>query len=276
MARCASVAVTATDHSIFTSRRKPNRALPPLRLDLLPELLLLLADLAAGIAGREVRRLEDLADLHLGILEGGGLEALDRLLLRLHLPEPEAGDQLLRLRERPVDHGPLACGETDASTLRARLQALAGEHHPRLHQLFVELPHGVEDLLVRKNARLRVLVGLHNHHETHRRVSLLVGGRLDRPLRTGYERCLYSQRRATVREIDTRDAFFRAGLPGARSLGRTGEPTDGGRATTRTRRPAPRRLRRRPAARARGGSLPWRRRESAPDRSARAQAGRLR
>src|SRR5207237_9160666 len=181
MARCASVAVTATDHSIFTSRRKPNRALPPLRLDLLPELLLLLADLAAGIAGREVRRLEDLADLHLGILEACALEPLVRLLLRLHLPEPDAGDQLLRLRERPVDHGPLACGETDASTLRARLQALAGEHHPRLHQLFVELPHGVEDLLVRKNARLRVLVGLHDHHETHRRASLLVGSRLDRP-----------------------------------------------------------------------------------------------
>src|SRR5438445_2584815 len=171
MARCASVAVTATDHSIFTSRRKPNRALPPLRLDLLPELLLLLADLAAGIAGREVRRLEDLADLHLGILEGGALEPLDRLLLRLHLPEPEAGDQLLRLSERPVDHGPLASGETDASALRARLQPLAGEHHPRLHQLVVDLPHGLKARLLRKNARLRVLVGLHDHHETHRRVS---------------------------------------------------------------------------------------------------------
>src|SRR5207253_8142926 len=95
--------------------------------------------------------------------------------------EPEAGHKLLRLRERPVDHDPLAAAETDASTFRARLQALAGEHHPRLHQLFVELPHGVEDLLVRKNPRLRVLVGLHDHHETHRRVSLLVGGRLDRP-----------------------------------------------------------------------------------------------
>src|SRR2546428_3699486 len=159
MARCASVAVTATDHSIFTSRRKPNRALPSLRLDLLPELLLLLADLAAWIAGREVRRLEELADLHLGILEGGALEPLDGLRLGLHLPEPEACDQLLRLRERSVDHRPLASGEPDARALRARLQPLAGEHHPRLHQLFVELPHGVQHLLLRKNPRLRSLVG---------------------------------------------------------------------------------------------------------------------
>src|SRR5437667_77115 len=41
----------------------------------------------------EVVRLEHLANLDLGPpAERGALEPLDRLLLRLHLPEPEAGD----------------------------------------------------------------------------------------------------------------------------------------------------------------------------------------
>ena len=37
----------------------------------------------------------------------------DRLILRLHLEQREAGDQLLRLGERPVDHGDLPSGETE-------------------------------------------------------------------------------------------------------------------------------------------------------------------
>ena len=38
---------------------------------------------------------------------GCALDPLDRLVERLHLPQPEARDQLLRLGERAVDHGPL-------------------------------------------------------------------------------------------------------------------------------------------------------------------------
>src|SRR6266480_6461204 len=55
--------------------------------------------------GTEVRRLEDLPNLDLeAVVEGRALEPRDRLVLGLHLPQPEAGDQLLRLREGSVGH----------------------------------------------------------------------------------------------------------------------------------------------------------------------------
>src|ERR1700682_4610112 len=92
IARCVSEAVTATDHSIFTRRRKAESSgssgspastgaprLAALRFDLLAQLLLLLHELAAGVARGEVRRLEHLPDLDLGILERGALEPFDRL-----------------------------------------------------------------------------------------------------------------------------------------------------------------------------------------------------
>src|SRR6266704_5732042 len=64
--------------------------------------------------GTEVVRFEDLANLDLeAVIERRTLEPLDRLFFGLHLPQPEAGDQLLRLGERPVDHGPLASREPD-------------------------------------------------------------------------------------------------------------------------------------------------------------------
>src|SRR2546426_3305673 len=53
--------------------------------------------------GTEVVRFEDLPNLDLeAVLEGRALEPCDRLFLGLHLPQPEAGDQLLRFREGPV------------------------------------------------------------------------------------------------------------------------------------------------------------------------------
>src|SRR5213596_1625424 len=45
------------------------------------------------------------------------LDPFDRLFLRLHLPQPEARDQLLGLGERPVDDGPLVPGELDPRAL---------------------------------------------------------------------------------------------------------------------------------------------------------------
>ena len=48
---------------------------------------------------------------------GQRLSPLDRLLDRLHLPDPVAGDQLLGLGERPVDDGPLAAREPHALAL---------------------------------------------------------------------------------------------------------------------------------------------------------------
>src|SRR2546425_6406291 len=122
----------------------------------------------------EVLGLEDLPNLDLALLEGSALEPFDRLGLRRHLPDPEAGDEFLRLGERPVDHRPLVSREPHARALRARLEPLAREHHAGFLQFDIELAHLGEDLLVRQDACLRVLVGLHQDHESHRSLILCV------------------------------------------------------------------------------------------------------
>src|SRR5882762_2786965 len=125
----------------------PDTALGAPRLAVLPpdglaELLLLLPDLSGGVAGSEIRRLENLANLDFcSPVEWSAFEPFNRFFLRLHLPKPETGDQLLRLGEGPVDHGPLPTRELDARALRARLEPFGREHHAGLHQLFVEFPH---------------------------------------------------------------------------------------------------------------------------------------
>ena len=85
----------------------------------------------------------------------------------LHLPEPEAGDQLLGLGERAVDHRALRAREPHPRALRARLQALAGQHDAGLHQLLVELAHLCEQLGAGHHAGFRALVGLDDDHEPH-------------------------------------------------------------------------------------------------------------
>src|SRR5438552_7660572 len=138
--------------------------------DLRAQALLLLPQLGREL-GAEVLRLEHLANLDLGILPhriGAALDPFDRLLLRLHLPDPEAGDQLLGLGEGPVDDGALRTREPDARALRARVQPFAREHHAGLHQLLVELPHRGEELLVGHHAGFRVLAGFDYDHESHR------------------------------------------------------------------------------------------------------------
>src|SRR5687767_13018425 len=113
-----------------------------------PDPFLLFPELGSEFVA-EVLRLEDMANFDLTFLEGGPLEPLDCLLLRPHLPEPEAGDQLLALLEWPIDHRPLSPGELAPRPLGARLESLAGEHDARLGQLFVELPHLGQHLLIR-------------------------------------------------------------------------------------------------------------------------------
>src|SRR5262249_37270122 len=102
MVRCVSEAVMATD---YTTTRPPVQAAQPLlllRAGLCPQALLLPPEFGRE-RGAEVLRLEHLANLDLGaVVERGALEPLDRLFLRLHLPQPEARDQLLRLGEGPV------------------------------------------------------------------------------------------------------------------------------------------------------------------------------
>src|ERR1051326_214667 len=90
-----------------------------LRGDLPAQMLLPLPDLPGRVAGREILGLEDLTQLDFGAaVEGRALEPLDRLVLGLALPQPEPGDQLLGLRERPVGHGPLLPLEFDPRPLR--------------------------------------------------------------------------------------------------------------------------------------------------------------
>src|SRR5437667_1045762 len=75
--------------------------------DLRPQALLLLPELGSEL-GAEVRRLEHLTDLDLGLCARHRIRAalypFDRLLLLLHLDQPKAGDQLLGLGEGTVDH----------------------------------------------------------------------------------------------------------------------------------------------------------------------------
>src|ERR1700731_495931 len=135
--------------------------------------LFLLPELGSKL-GTEVLCLEDLANLNFGFPVMGtraAFDPLDCLFHRSHLPEPEAGDQLLGFGEGPVDHGPLHSREPDALALRARLEPLGGEQHPGFHQFFVELPHFGKELLLGHNPCLGALVGLDDHHESHCYVS---------------------------------------------------------------------------------------------------------
>ena len=115
----------------------------------------------------EVLQLEHLPDFDLAIDERRAAGPLDGLFLRLRLDEPEAGDELLGFRERPVHDGRLAALERDTRALRAGLQALAREHHSVLDHLFVELAHLRKFLLAGQHARFRFLRRLDDEHETH-------------------------------------------------------------------------------------------------------------
>src|SRR5579864_1122636 len=88
------------------------------------------SEFSRRIARCEVLRFKYLADLHLGIaVEWSPLEPLDRLLLRLDLPQPEAGDQLLGLGEWAVGHDSLVPGKPHERALGTGLQSLRPEHH---------------------------------------------------------------------------------------------------------------------------------------------------
>src|SRR3954447_8589778 len=137
-----------------------------------PEALLLLPELGGELRA-EVLRLEDLPQFDLGpAVERRPLQPLDRFLPGGDLPDPEARNQLLALSERAVDDGPARAREPDACALGGRVQSLAGQHDAGIDELFVVLAHRSEQLLARHDARLAVLVSLHDHHESHVRILL--------------------------------------------------------------------------------------------------------
>src|SRR5215469_4845974 len=47
------------------------------------------------------------------------------------------------------------------------MKAFARQHHSSFHQLFVELPHVGEQLLIRHLPGFTIFVRLHNHHDSH-------------------------------------------------------------------------------------------------------------
>src|SRR5215471_18006636 len=132
--------------------------------------LFLLAQLRREV-GAEILGFVHLADLDLAVpaLERtrAALDPFDRLVERLALPQPEAGDQFLGLGERAVDDAALVIGELDAHALRARMQALAGQHDAGLDQFLVETAHVGQQLLARHLAGLAVLGCLDHDAESH-------------------------------------------------------------------------------------------------------------
>src|SRR5690348_238938 len=116
----------------------------------------------------EILGLEYLPDLHFGaVVERCALQPFDGLFLRLALPQPEAGDQLLGLGEWAVGDGALAAVELHTYAPGTGLQPLAGQHHAGLDQFLVELAHRREQLRARHHAGFAVPVGFDDHHETH-------------------------------------------------------------------------------------------------------------
>src|SRR5262245_38496641 len=114
MALCVALAVVIQEKD--RPRERPALS-PGVCLHLPAQRLLALPQLGREL-GAEVVGLEHLADLdlRLGARERirSTLHPLDRLLFRLDLDQPEAGDQFLRLRERSVDHGALGSREPHA------------------------------------------------------------------------------------------------------------------------------------------------------------------
>src|SRR5258708_37558538 len=111
---------------------------------LLPEVLLHLAKALDRLARTEILQFEELPDLDLGFLAvDGGIgkspRPLHRFFPRLYLDDRVAGDELLRLGERPVYHSPLPTKLLDAPPLRPPLPAHSIEQHPGLLQLLVVL-----------------------------------------------------------------------------------------------------------------------------------------
>jgi hypothetical protein len=99
-------------HFDFTPAARKSRFRLP--LDLIAQAFFLRPQLRREL-GAEVFRFEDLADLDLRFGSrrvGATLDPIDRLLLRLALPDPEAGDQLLRLGKRTVGDDSLGCPRT--------------------------------------------------------------------------------------------------------------------------------------------------------------------
>src|SRR5690348_12266515 len=119
--------------------------------------------------------LEHLTDLNLALgavlawvdpgkrLERGTLGPFRGVVHRLHLEDPVARDQLLRLIERPTEDGASPLGELDTAPLGAREQPREVDEQSGLLKLVVVPAHRGEEFLTGHGARFRVPFD-HQHH----------------------------------------------------------------------------------------------------------------
>src|SRR5579872_1183005 len=65
---------------------------------------------------------------------------------------------------------PLRPRKLDALPFGRWMKAIGSEHHPRLHQLFIELAHFVEHFLARHDCAFAFFSGLDQHNHSHGRL----------------------------------------------------------------------------------------------------------
>src|SRR5580658_281630 len=220
MARWVSVAVMAKDDTIGTGTAQAKgdqvsrgcggwraAARSVLGGDVLAHARFLRPQLRCRVVA-EILGLEHTPDLDFLVAPGKrrAPDPLHRLGERLHLPQPEAGDEFLGFGERPVAHDALAAAaEFYAHAALAGVQPLGRQQYAGLHQLLVEAAHFGEDLFAGQHATFGIFIGLNDHHDSHMR--LLPAGSL---------RCPMSLRRMSHPGIDTRGLFW----PGTASFAR--------------------------------------------------------
>src|ERR1700730_11348526 len=164
IARCVGVVVTATHHTILRSFAQAIAGAVESNFVRRWKKSLRLA------SGREVFRPEHLANLSLALPTRPVFlvqlhkthRALDRLLFRFQFKLRVAADNLLGLRERPVDHRYLPAGKPHAGSQRGRAKSAAPDHS--VPGLFRELVYLVHQRLRRTS---RFLARLDDHHEFH-------------------------------------------------------------------------------------------------------------
>src|SRR5215831_16440605 len=119
--------------------------------------------------GCEVFGLEDLADLYVAFAIGGvgaSLDPLDGLFERLHLPEPEAGDDFLGLGEGAVNDSPVLAGEADNGAFGRGVKTVVAYQNSGFQELLVEFIHVGHELGIGGGAFVFFL-GFGDDHESH-------------------------------------------------------------------------------------------------------------
>src|SRR5712664_2327195 len=143
IARCVSVAVTATHHTIFNTSAQAGTLHAMNCASTRP-----LCATALRF-GSKVLRPEHLANLGLPLPARPiflvkfheAHRGRDRLFLRFQLKLRVSTDNLLGLCERPVDHGKLPTGKPDSGSQRRWAESTAPEHRAGIARFFAELPN---------------------------------------------------------------------------------------------------------------------------------------